>query len=164
MFNEFKKFLLRGNVVDLAVAVVIGAAFGAVVTSLVDHLINPVIGLVGGQDFADLSITLKHATHHGDGSIRDAEVLLGYGAIVSAVINFVLVAGAVFFLIVKPLNVIAERRKRGQAPAEDAPLPSDEVLLLAEIRDLLAANRAAPRSEGSREAAASGRRADRAAG
>lgn len=132
MLNEFKKFLLRGNVVDLAVAVVIGAAFGAVVTALVENLINPVIGLVGGQDFSDLAITLKKA------SGEDPAVVLGYGAIVSAVINFVLVAGAVFFLIVKPLNMIAERRKRGQEPVEDAPLPSDEAVLLTEIRDLLA--------------------------
>jgi large conductance mechanosensitive channel len=138
MFNEFKKFLMRGNVVDLAVAVVVGAAFGAVVTSLVDNLINPIIGLVGGQDFADLGITLKDA----DGS--DPAVVLGYGAIVSAIINFALVAAAVFFLIVKPLNMLAERRRRGEQPDEDTPAPSDEAILLGEIRDLLAANRAAP--------------------
>jgi large conductance mechanosensitive channel len=132
MFNEFKKFLMRGNVVDLAVAVVVGAAFGTVVTSLVDNLINPVIGLVGGQDFADLVITLKHA----DGS--DPAVVLGYGAIISAIINFVLVAAAVFFLIVKPLNMLAERRRRGDEPDEATPAPSDEAVLLAEIRDLLA--------------------------
>jgi large conductance mechanosensitive channel len=138
MFNEFKKFLMRGNVVDLAVAVVVGAAFGAVVTSLVDNLINPIIGLVGGQDFADLGITLK------DASGKDPAVVLGYGAIISAIINFVLVAGAVFFLIVKPLNMIAERRKRGEEPQEDTPAPSDEAVLLAEIRDLLAKQGAAP--------------------
>lgn len=136
MFNEFKKFLMRGNVVDLAVAVVVGAAFGAVVTSLVDHLINPVIGLVGGQDFADLGITLKDA--EGD----DPAVVLGYGAVISAVINFVLVAAAVFFLIVKPLNALAERRKRGDVPEDDTPAPSDEAVLLGEIRDLLAAQQA----------------------
>jgi large conductance mechanosensitive channel len=131
MFNEFKKFLMRGNVVDLAVAVVVGAAFGAVVTSMVENLINPIIGLVGGQDFADLGITLK------DAEGADPAVVLGYGAVVSAIINFVLVAGAVFFLIVKPLNSIAERRKRGQAADEDTPAPTDEAVLLAEIRDLL---------------------------
>jgi large conductance mechanosensitive channel len=138
MFNEFKKFLLRGNVVDLAVAVVVGAAFGAVVTALVTNLINPVIGLVGGQDFADLGITLKDAT------ATDPAVVLGYGAVLSAIINFVLVAGAVFFLIVKPLNVIAERRKRGQEADEDTPAPTDEAVLLTEIRDLLAKANAAP--------------------
>ena len=139
MLNDFKKFLLRGNVVDLAVAVVVGAAFGAVITSLVDNLINPIIGLVGGQDFSDLAITLKSATSNADGSEQDPAVVLGYGAIISAIINFVLVAGAIFFLIVKPLNVIAERRKKGEEPAEDTPAPSDEAVLLSEIRDLSAA-------------------------
>lgn len=140
MFNEFKKFLMRGNVVDLAVAVVVGAAFGAVITSLVEDIINPIIGLVGGQDFADLGITLK------DAEGADPAVVLGYGAVLSAIINFVLVAGAVFFLIVKPLNAIAERRKRGQAPEEDTPAPSDEALLLSEIRDLLASQAAPARA------------------
>ena len=131
MIAEFKKFLMRGNIVDLAVAVVIGAAFGAVVTSLVDNIINPIIGLVGGQDFGDLVITLK------DASGGDPAVVLGYGALLSAIINFVLVAAAIFFMIVKPLNVLAERRKRGEVAPEDSPVPSDEALLLAEIRDLL---------------------------
>lgn len=144
MFNEFKKFLMRGNVVDLAVAVVIGAAFGAIVTALVNNLINPVIGLAGGQDFADLAITLKDATLNADGSAKDPAVVLGYGAIISAVINFVLVAGAVFFLIVKPLNILAERRKRGEEPDDDTPAPSDEAVLLSEIRDLLAQANPAP--------------------
>lgn len=138
MFDDFKKFLMRGNVVDLAVAVVVGAAFGAVVTALVTNLINPLIGLVGGQDFADLAITLKDATSNADGSAKDPAVLLGYGAVLSAIINFVLVAAAVFFLVVKPLNAIAERRKKGGEPQEDTPAPSDEALLLSEIRDLLA--------------------------
>lgn len=148
MFNEFKKFLLRGNVVDLAVAVVVGAAFGAVVTALVTNLINPVIGLVGGQDFADLGITLKDATS------TDPAVVLGYGAVVSAVINFVLVAGAVFFLIVKPLNVIAERRKKGEEPADDTPAPTDEAVLLTEIRDLLASTNKAPAKAAAKRAPA----------
>ncbi len=139
MIADFKKFLMRGNIVDLAVAVVIGVAFGAVVASLVDNIISPIIGLVGGQDFDNLSITLKGAT-----STKPA-VVLGYGALISAIINFVLVAGAVFFLIVQPMNVLAERRKRGDIPPEDTPVPSDEALLLAEIRDLLAQG-SAPRS------------------
>jgi large conductance mechanosensitive channel len=133
MFDEFKKFLMRGNVVDLAVGVVIGVAFGAVVTALVTNIINPIIGLVGGQDFSTLVITLKDAT-----ATKQA-VVLGYGALISAIINFVLVAAAVFFLIVKPLNVIAERRKRGEATPDDTPAPTDEALLLTEIRDLLQA-------------------------
>lgn len=131
MFDEFKKFLMRGNVVDLAVAVVIGAAFGKVITAVVDQVINPIIGLVGGQNFDSLTITLKEAT------ADKAAVVLGYGAVITALINFLLVAGAIFFLIIKPLNVLAERRKRGQVDEADA--PPTEAELLAEIRDLLAA-------------------------
>ena len=133
MLDEFKKFLMRGNIVDLAVAVVIGAAFGRVVTSIVDHVVSPIIGLVGGQDFSSLSITLKDATS------SDPAVVLGYGAVVTTLIDFVLIAAAIFFLIVKPLNVLAERRKRGQVAEDDA--PPTEAELLTEIRDLLAARR-----------------------
>jgi large conductance mechanosensitive channel len=133
MLDEFKKFLLRGNVVDLAVAVVIGAAFGRVVTTVVDKVISPIIGLVGGQSFDTLSITLKDAT------ATDPAVVLGYGAVITVVIDFLLVAAAIFFLIVKPLNVLAERRKRGQVEEEEA--PPTEAELLTEIRDLLAARR-----------------------
>ncbi len=135
MIKEFKAFLLRGNIVDLAVAVVIGAAFGAVVTSLVDNLINPIIGLAGGADFDDLVITLKEA----DGS--DAAVQLRYGAFLSSVISFVLIAAAIFFVVVKPIAAVAARRERGEEPAEATPAPSDEALLLTDIRDLLRAER-----------------------
>ena len=135
MLAEFKKFLLRGNVVDLAVAVVIGAAFGAVVTAFVNDIINPIIGLAGGHDFQALVITLKHGSH---GNAAD-DVQLRYGAVISALINFVMVAGAVFFLVVKPLNVLAERRRRGQEAEEDA--PPTEAELLIQIRDLLAARK-----------------------
>lgn len=133
MIDEFKKFLLRGNVVDLAVAVVIGVAFGAVITSMVDNVINPIIGLVGGQNFDSLTITLKGA------SGGKPPVVLGYGAVLTQLINFVMVAAAIFFLVVKPLNVLAERRKRGQV--DEAAAPPTEAELLVEIRDLLAAQR-----------------------
>jgi len=132
MFQDFKKFLMRGNVVDLAVAVVIGAAFGAVVTSLVDGIINPIVGLVGGKDLSGWVITLKDAT------ATDPAVELRWGAVLSSIIDFVLIAAAIFFLIVKPMNAIVERRRRGEEPAEDTPAPSDEAVLLTEIRDLLA--------------------------
>lgn len=132
MLNEFKKFLLRGNVVDLAVAVVIGAAFSAVVKAFTDGIVNPLIGVVGGQNFDTLTITLLEET------ASKPAVVLGYGFVITAVINFVLVAAIVFFLIVKPLNAIAARRARGEEPVEATPAPSDEALLLTEIRDLLA--------------------------
>jgi large conductance mechanosensitive channel len=131
MLKEFKTFISRGNVVDLAVAVVIGAAFATVVASFVDGIINPIIGLIGGDDLSRLGITLK------DASGTDPAVVLQYGIVLSALINFLLVAAAIFFIVVKPLNVLAERRKRGTVPAEEAPELSDEALLLTEIRDLL---------------------------
>jgi large conductance mechanosensitive channel len=131
MLDEFKRFLLRGNVVDLAVAVVVGAAFTGVISSVVNDIINPIIGLVGGQDFSTLVITLK------ENAEPEADVALRYGALITAIVNFVLVAAAIFLLIVKPLNVLAERRRRGEEPVEDTPAPSDEAVLLTEIRDLL---------------------------
>jgi large conductance mechanosensitive channel len=131
VFQEFKQFIVRGNVVDLAVAVVIGAAFTLVVNSLVDNIINPIIGLAGDADFSEMGITLR------EGTATQAPIVLGYGAVLSAIINFVLIAAAVFFIIVKPLNALAARRKSGEEAAEDSPTPSDEALILAEIRDLL---------------------------
>lgn len=124
---------MRGNVVDLAVAVVIGAAFGAVITSVVNNIITPILGVFGSQDFSQYVITLKH----GDGGKPD--IVLGWGAVLTAVINFVLVAAAIFFVIIKPMNTLAARRKRGEEPVDETPAPSDEALLLTEIRDLLRA-------------------------
>jgi len=129
MFKEFKAFIMRGNVVDLAVAVVIGAAFGAVVTALVADIITPIISIPGKTNFAQLSF-----------HIRDSE--FKYGDFLNALVSFLSVAAAVFFFIVKPLNMLAERRKRGEAAEDDTPAPSDEALILAEIRDLLKAQRA----------------------
>jgi large conductance mechanosensitive channel len=126
MVKEFKAFIMRGNVVDLAVAVVIGAAFGAVVKSLTDNLLTPLIGIIGKKDFSTLHFTIRSSTFK-------------YGLFVNDVISFVLVAAAVFFFIVKPLNMLAERRKKGDVQPEDGPAPSDEAILLAEIRDLLKA-------------------------
>lgn len=134
MLNEFKKFLMRGNVVDLAVAVVIGAAFSAVVTSIVEGIITPVLGLFGDQDFSQYVITLK------DGTVDNpAGIQLAWGAVLTAVIKFVSVAAAVFFLVVKPMQAVMARRAAGTEPIEDTPAPSDETVLLTEIRDLLRA-------------------------
>lgn len=125
MLKEFREFAVKGNVVDLAVGVIIGAAFGKVVTSLVSDLIMPPIGLlVGGMDFSQLSVTLKAAQ---DGQ---AEVALRYGAFLQTLVDFVIVAWAIF-VMVKLIN----RLKRTSAPAAAAP-PAD-VQLLTEIRDLL---------------------------
>ena len=127
MFQGFKQFILRGNVVELAVAVIIGAAFGAIVTALVDYVINPLIGaFVPTGDLAAWTITIP-------GIVADAQ--LGIGGIISAIINFLAIALVVYLAIVLPMNKIAERRAAG-APAEEIPPTSEE--LLAEIRDLLA--------------------------
>jgi large conductance mechanosensitive channel len=121
--SEFKDFLLRGNVVDLAVAVVIGAAFGAVVTSFVGNLLTPLIAAIfGEQDFSDLTFTIN-------GSV------FRYGAFVNSIISFVTIAAAVFFVVVKPVNALQARRARGEEPEPEA--PRDEVRLLTEIRDVL---------------------------
>lgn len=125
MVKEFREFLLRGNVIDLAIAVVIGAAFGAVVTSFVDDILMQVIAMIGGQpDFSGLSFT-----------INDAE--FRYGSFLNAVISFVIIAAAIFFFVVKPVNALMARRKAGLEPEPEA-VPED-VVLLGEIRDLLRA-------------------------
>ena len=126
MFKEFKAFVLRGNVVDLAVAVVIGAAFGAVVTSFVQNILTPLIGILGKNDFSTLHFTINDSVFR-------------YGEFFNAVISFVMIAAAIFFFVVKPLNVLAERRKRGEVTEEEVPELSDEAILLSEIRDLLRA-------------------------
>jgi len=123
MIKEFREFLLRGNVVDLAVAVVLGAAFGAVVTSLVEDLLTPLIAAVGGEaDFSGLSFTINESRFR-------------YGEFVNAVISFLIIGAAVFFLVVKPVNTLMARRKAG-VEAEPEAVPED-VVLLGEIRDLL---------------------------
>lgn len=109
MLNDFKKFILRGNVVDLAVAVVIGAAFGAVVTSLVKDIVTPLIGAIGGQpDFSALSLT-----------INGSKIM--YGQFLNAVISFLFIAAGVFFLIIQPLNkfiAFSNRNKTPEDPSE----------------------------------------------
>jgi large conductance mechanosensitive channel len=126
MLKGFKEFVMRGNVVDLAVAVVIGAAFGAVVTALVTNFINPLIAAIFGKADATKLFFFK---------INGAEFHIGN--IVQAALNFLFVAAAVYFVIVMPLNKLAERRARGQEPEPD-PLTADQELLT-EIRDLLRA-------------------------
>ena len=125
MIKEFREFLLRGNVVDLAIAVVLAAAFGAVVTSFVNDILMQVIAMIGGQpDFSGLSFT-----------INDAE--FRYGAFLNTVIAFAIISAAIFFLVVKPINALMARRKAGLEPEPEA-VPED-VVLLGEIRDLLKA-------------------------
>ena len=131
MMSEFKEFIAKGNVIDMAVGVVIGAAFGKVVTTLVDNVIMPPIGLmIGGIDFSKLAITLKAASLDAAGKEIPA-VVIGYGTFLNAVVQF-LIVGFAIFLVVKAVN-------RMRAPAAEAPPaePSEDVLLLREIRDSL---------------------------
>jgi len=124
---EFKKFALRGNVVDLAVGVVIGAAFGKIVTSLVENIIMPPIGwLIGGIDFSDYKWVLKPA----DAVAKKAEVAIQYGIFINVLIQFLIVAIAIF-IVVKAINRLTRREE--EAPAA----PAADVVLLTEIRDLL---------------------------
>ena len=133
MVSEFKEFIAKGNVIDLAVAVVIGAAFGKIVTAFVDKIIMPPIGLLsGGVDFSDRVITLKQATVDAAGEVVPA-VVIGIGEFLNTMIQFVIIALAVF-LVVKAINRV--HRKQEVAPAAAAE-PSEEVLLLREIRDSL---------------------------
>ena len=126
LLKEFREFVLRGNVVDLAVAVVMGAAFGAVVTAFVADIITPIIAAIfGNPDFSGLTFTIN-------GSV------FRYGAFFNAVISFLLIATAIFFFVVKPVNTLMARRKAKEEPPPEA--PPEDVQLLTEIRDLLAAS------------------------
>lgn len=122
MYEEFKQFVLRGNVVDLAVGVVIGVAFAAVVDSLVADIVTPIIAMIGGEpDFTAL-----------DFSINDAQ--FRYGAFITAVLSFLIIAAVVFFLVVVPMNQLMNRLKREEESPKETP---EDIMLLREIRDAL---------------------------
>ena len=126
MLKGFKQFILRGNVVDLAVAVVIGAAFGAVVKALVTDILTPIVAAIfGNPDFSSLAFTINHSHFL-------------YGDLINTLISFLAVATAIYFFVVAPLNALSARRARGQVPVDEVPEPSPEALLLIEIRDLIA--------------------------
>lgn len=132
MMAEFKEFAMRGSVVDLAVGVVIGAAFGKIVTALVDKVIMPPIGLlIGGVDFSKFAYTLKAASVDAAGKEVPA-VVMAYGEFINAILQFVIVAFAIF-LVVKAIN----RMHKQPEAAPAAPPPPEDVQLLREIRDLL---------------------------
>jgi large conductance mechanosensitive channel len=133
MVSEFKEFAMRGNVVDLAVGVVIGAAFGKIVASLVNDIIMPMVGYaVGGVNFNQLAFELKPASLDAAGA-EVAAVLVKYGAFIQTIVDFLIIAFAIF-VAVKVINSL--KRKQAEAPAAPAE-PSDEVKLLTEIRDAL---------------------------
>lgn len=125
MFKEFREFISRGSVIDLAVAVVIGAAFTRIVDATVSGLITPLVGMIFDKEFRHLDFEIRNSTFE-------------YGTVIDAAIQFLLVAAVVFFLVVKPMNALQERKRRGEVEEEEL---SDEAVLLAEIRDLLRAGR-----------------------
>jgi large conductance mechanosensitive channel len=127
MLQEFKKFILRGNVVELAIAVIIGTAFGRITTSLVNDVLMPILGIfVGGINFTDLKIVIKEA--YGE----TAELALYYGNFIQSIIDF-LIIGFAIFVIIKLINSMHRKKKEPDAP----PTPSKEEILLEEIRDIL---------------------------
>lgn len=134
MLQGFKEFIMRGNVIDLAVAVVIGGAFTAIVTAFSNNLINPLIAALGGSDVSGLGFHI----------IADnPATFLDFGAVITAAINFLLIAAVVYFVIVAPMNKLNElaARRRGIPQDEEEPVPAD-VELLTEIRDLLSSRQA----------------------
>ncbi len=129
--KEFKDFAVKGNVVDMAVGIIIGAAFGKIVSSLVGDVIMPPIGwIIGGVDFSDLAIQLPAMVE------GKAPVVIAYGKFIQTVLDFTIVAFAIF-VVIKGLNKLKQKEEQAPAPAPVEPLPTKEELLLTEIRDLL---------------------------
>ena len=126
--SDFKQFAMRGNVVDMAVGIIIGGAFGKIVSSLVAYVIMPPIGLLlSGVNFADLSMTLKHATE------TEPAVVIGYGRFIQTVVDFLIIAFSIFAII----RVMSKLEKKKEETPATPPTPSKEELLLTDIRDLL---------------------------
>ena len=138
-FKEFKEFAVKGNVMDMAVGVIIGGAFGKIVTSVVNDIIMPPVGLlIGGVDFTDMKLTMKQAVLDAAGAVVTPAVTWNYGAFVQQVVDFTILAFCVF-LMVKLMNRLTKKPAPAPAPAPapEPPKPSNEEVLLAEIRDLL---------------------------
>ncbi|HEX9659346.1 MAG TPA: large conductance mechanosensitive channel protein MscL [Rhodothermales bacterium] len=141
MLKEFKEFAVKGNMVDMAVGIIIGAAFGTVVKSIVDDILMPIVSLIAGApDFSNLFVVLRNPNNAVFETVEAAReagaVVLSYGLFINAVIAFLIVA-FVLFIVVKAMNKL--KRKEEAAPAPAPPEPSNEEKLLAEIRDLLRA-------------------------
>ncbi len=141
MLQEFKDFIAKGNVMDMAVGIIIGAAFTAIVKSMVDDLLNPIIGAIfGGADFTNYFVILGEGQFDSLEAAREAgAAAFAYGAFITAVINFLIIA-FVIFMLVRYVNKVKEaaERKEEEAPAEEAPAGPTEIELLTEIRDSLA--------------------------
>jgi large conductance mechanosensitive channel len=134
LISEFRAFAMRGNVVDMAVGIVIGAGFGKIVSALVEKIVMPLVGLLGGVDFSQYDITLKEAVTDSSGKVTSEAVNLGVGTFVTSIIDFVIIAFAIF-LVIKLMNAAKARFEKQEE--EKAAEPSNEVKLLTEIRDAL---------------------------
>lgn len=136
LLTEFKEFAMRGNVVDMAVGVIIGAAFGKIVSSLVDDIIMPLVGVAtGGMNFTDYKWVIQQAVMNGTEVIKP-EVTLNWGSWIQTIVDFLIVAVCIFFMV-KFINQLSRRRKEEEAAPAPAPEPTKEEVLLTEIRDLL---------------------------
>jgi len=134
MLKEFKDFISKGNVLDLAVGLIMATYFGAIIKSLVNDIIMPPVGkMLGGVDFNELKYVISEAVMNAEGEVETAEVAVNYGAFINTIITFILVAFCVF-MVVKAYNKM--KKKEEEAPAAP-PAPSNEEVLLGEIRDLL---------------------------
>ena len=134
MLKEFKDFISKGNVLDLAVGLIMATYFGAIIKSLVNDIIMPPVGkMLGGVDFNELKYVISEAVMNAEGEIETAEVAVNYGAFINTIITFILVAFCVF-MVVKAYN---NMKKKEEEEAAAAPAPSNQEVLLGEIRDLL---------------------------
>ena len=139
-FSEFKEFALKGNIIDMAIGVIIGAAFGKIVTSLVENIISPVIGLLtGGTDLSHLSVTFKEAVMEGDKVVKEA-LVFKYGAFIQSIIDFIIIA-LCLFLVLKAImaakNKLEALKKTEEEPAEEEAPADTELSVLLEIKELL---------------------------
>ncbi len=139
--EDFKAFAMKGNVVDMAVGVVIGGAFGKIVTSLVNDIIMPLIGAItGGLDFTSLRWVIKPAVLNADGTVKVAEAALKYGNFIQTTVDFLIIALSIF-IVIKLIGKFRRKEAKKPAPAPEAPKKSDETKLLEEIRDLMKAQK-----------------------
>ena len=136
--QEFKEFILRGNILDMAIGIVVGNAFKAIVTSLVDNIIMPLVSVIGGKSIGDLKWVITEAVLNAAGEIEKAEIAVQYGAFIQSIIDFLIIATSMF-VVIKTIATLSNLRKRKEEAetAEAEPVKSDEVVLLEEIRDLL---------------------------
>jgi large conductance mechanosensitive channel len=140
MLKGFKEFILRGNVVDLAIAVVIGTAFAAVVNAFVSKIVTPIINAIPGGSSQGLGFSLRHGAKFTDGKTGANTTFVDISGIINAIVVFLVTAAVVYFIFVMPMNKLAERRRRGQE--EEPASKADDLVVLEEIRDLLRAQRA----------------------